>query len=269
MSRPAAAAPADDLHHRADRRRGRRRPADHRRADRHLRAPAERRARGDGARHRQRRRMRSSPPGADPAALFARRRRRPPRRSRRCCASTRRCTSSPASRSRTSRPSATASAAARRVGCLLAAANRDPARYPRPRPLRPRPRRRRRTCAFGAGIHFCVGAPLARLELAVALPILFARLPGLGLAGTAGLRRPLPLPRPDRAASSRPARPLTNRAESIGNALKHWFARLCGDRPIDWGSRHGSVGATIGRIRTLAVLRHGRLRSARARDGRP
>ncbi|WP_333770172.1 cytochrome P450 family protein [Streptomyces sp. IBSBF 2435] len=36
--------------------------------------------------------------------------------------------------------------------------------------------------AFGHGAHFCLGAPLARLEAEIALPALFARFPGLALA---------------------------------------------------------------------------------------
>jgi cytochrome P450 len=36
--------------------------------------------------------------------------------------------------------------------------------------------------AFGYGIHYCLGAPLARLEAEIALPALFARFPRLTLA---------------------------------------------------------------------------------------
>lgn len=68
------------------------------------------------------------------------------------------------------------------VALLLAAANRDPGPYDAPNRFNPA-RPAVPNLSFGAGLHFCVGAPLARLELSVALPILFARLPGLRLAG--------------------------------------------------------------------------------------
>ncbi|WP_026341051.1 cytochrome P450 family protein [Actinomadura atramentaria] len=44
--------------------------------------------------------------------------------------------------------------------------------------------------AFGHGVHFCLGAPLARAEAAVALPALFGRFPGLRLAVPAAELRP-------------------------------------------------------------------------------
>lgn len=66
------------------------------------------------------------------------------------------------------------------VALLLAAANRDPAQWPDPHGFDPA-RPPLPNASFGAGLHFCIGAPLARLELATALPILFARLPDLRL----------------------------------------------------------------------------------------
>ena len=67
------------------------------------------------------------------------------------------------------------------VGLLLAGANRDPARWPDPARFDPA-RPVRANASFGAGLHFCIGAPLARLELRLALGVLFARLPDLRLA---------------------------------------------------------------------------------------
>ncbi|MFZ1395464.1 MAG: cytochrome P450 [Candidatus Promineifilaceae bacterium] len=67
-----------------------------------------------------------------------------------------------------------------KIALLLGAANRDPAAFAQPdqlnltRPSNPH-------VSFGGGIHYCIGAPLARLELQTALPILLQRLPNLSL----------------------------------------------------------------------------------------
>ncbi len=66
------------------------------------------------------------------------------------------------------------------VALLLGAANRDPDVWDDPDAFEPA-RAPKPHVSFGAGLHFCVGAPLARLELQIALPILFQRLPGLRL----------------------------------------------------------------------------------------
>lgn len=67
------------------------------------------------------------------------------------------------------------------VGLLLAAANRDPAVFANPGAFLPA-RNNARQLAFGAGLHFCIGAPLARMEMLNSMPALFAACPGLALA---------------------------------------------------------------------------------------
>lgn len=71
-----------------------------------------------------------------------------------------------------------------RIGLLLASANRDETVWPDPDRFDPT-RRIVTNQSFGGGIHFCVGAPLARLEMQTALSILFARCPTLRLAASA------------------------------------------------------------------------------------
>jgi len=75
-----------------------------------------------------------------------------------------------------------------KIVSLLGSANRDSLVFSEPDSFdvtrHPNPH-----IGFGAGIHFCIGAPLARIEMSVSLPALLKRFPKLNLAETP-LRRP-------------------------------------------------------------------------------
>lgn len=66
------------------------------------------------------------------------------------------------------------------IGLLLASANRDPKQFSHANQFMPE-RTDGANVSFGAGIHFCIGAPLARIELQTALSVLFTRIPTLKL----------------------------------------------------------------------------------------
>ena len=67
------------------------------------------------------------------------------------------------------------------VAIMFAAANRDPARFENPNTF-DITRENNRHLAFGNGIHFCLGAPLARVEAQIAFHRLCERMPNLQLA---------------------------------------------------------------------------------------
>jgi cytochrome P450 len=74
-----------------------------------------------------------------------------------------------------------------RIGLLLGSANRDPEAFERPDTF-DAGRGENPHVGFGAGIHFCLGAPLARVEAQEALRSLVRRFPRLSLAEEPAIR---------------------------------------------------------------------------------
>jgi cytochrome P450 len=75
-----------------------------------------------------------------------------------------------------------------KIAALIGSANRDETVFSSP-DLMDLTRDPNPHIGFGAGIHFCLGAPLARLEMSVSLPALWEKYPTMQLAGDA-IRRP-------------------------------------------------------------------------------
>jgi len=75
-----------------------------------------------------------------------------------------------------------------RVTLFFGAANRDPAEFPNPDEFR-LDRDLRNHVAFGTGIHYCLGAPLARAETRITLNTFLDRFSAIRLGSTPGVRQ--------------------------------------------------------------------------------
>jgi cytochrome P450 len=75
------------------------------------------------------------------------------------------------------------------VLCSLTAANRDPKLGADIEQVRPERETASSHLAFGHGIHRCIGAPLAQMEMRIAFPALLRRFPGLRVAGEVPFRK--------------------------------------------------------------------------------
>ncbi|GAA2314627.1 cytochrome P450 [Nonomuraea roseoviolacea subsp. roseoviolacea] len=74
------------------------------------------------------------------------------------------------------------------VLCSLSAANRDPNLGDDMDQVKPHRETAGSHLAFGHGIHRCIGAPLAQMEMRIAFPALLRRFPGLRVAGEVPFR---------------------------------------------------------------------------------
>jgi cytochrome P450 len=74
-----------------------------------------------------------------------------------------------------------------KIAALLGSANRDSLVFDNPEKINLE-RNPNNHISFGGGIHFCLGAPLARLELSTSLPALFERFPTIEISETPELR---------------------------------------------------------------------------------
>jgi cytochrome P450 len=77
--------------------------------------------------------------------------------------------------------SGTSLPAGARLFLLFASANHDEALFEQPERFDPERASAARHVGFGHGIHYCVGAPLARLEAQITLELMLERLPNLRL----------------------------------------------------------------------------------------
>lgn len=113
--------------------------------------------------------------------------------------------------------------AGQQVSAVIGAANRDPAQFPEPDRF-DITRQPNRHLAFGLGIHFCLGAPLARTEARIGFGQLLAGFPEMALATSTPPCRMRRAPRSGcRPTKSQPFRP--------GRTAGFQPARLNGPRP--------------------------------------
>ena len=155
------------------------------------------------------------------------------------------------------------------VMAVLGAANHDPAEFDRPDDLDLGRPNASRHLAFGGGIHYCLGASLARAEAQIAIGTLIRRFPHVELAARAGVARPPHDPRrqPPGARRRLTADPVRPRVASLSqsgrppDANRTFMSALATAECVIRGHERGSGGlgqtGGMGSIRRLLVANRG------------